>query len=71
MGQSDLPNINYNGPEWAALKQALLTVQERKVNLLVQAETHDASNKIRGAIQLLTEILAWEKAAIQRIERGR
>lgn len=56
-------HINFHGRDWAALKMWLEQVKEKKIGLLVIEESHDKSNKIRGSLQLITELLALEKAA--------
>lgn len=58
------PNINFAGPEWESLKRWLLQAKERKTDLLLRAETWDDSNRVRGAIAMINEILAHEKAAL-------
>jgi len=58
--------MNYYGPEWESLKQWLLRTKERKTDLLVQASSWDESNKLRGALSLISELLAEEKAALRR-----
>ena len=59
----DTSYINFNGPEWAAIKQLLLDKRESKIKLLIQAETHDKSNQLRGALIVITELLNLEEAA--------
>lgn len=62
-----LPNIDnyiqYDSNAWQVLKTYLLAVKETKVGLLVQATDHDESNRIRGAISLINQILALEETA--------
>ncbi len=58
-------NFQYDGYQWQVLKQYLLGVKETKVGLLVQATDHDESNRIRGAISMLNQILALEETAKQ------
>lgn len=58
--------MNYHGPEWESLKRWLLQTKERKTDLLVQASSWDDSLKLRGALALISEILAEEKAALSR-----
>lgn len=57
--------INFHGPEWAVLKAWLMTKQETQMGILTSDITHDTSNKIRGSLALIREILALEKAALQ------
>jgi hypothetical protein len=56
--------INFHGPEWAVLKQWLLTKQETQMGILISDITHDKANQIRGSISLIRELLALEKAAL-------
>lgn len=57
--------IQYDGNAWQVLKQYLLAVKETKVGLLVNATDHDESNRIRGAISMIGQILALEETAKQ------
>lgn len=57
--------INFHGQDWAAIKQQLLSSREKKIGLLVSANDHDTSNRIRGAIAVINELLALEEAAIK------
>ena len=56
-------HIQYDGNAWQVLKTYLLAVKETKVGLLVQATDHDESNRIRGAISMVNQILALEETA--------
>lgn len=58
--------VNYYGPEWESVRRWLLQAKERKTDLLLQASSWDESLKLRGAIGMISEILAEEKAAISR-----
>ena len=59
--------INYNGQDWTALKLWLEGVQAQKIRLLVAATNHDESNKIRGSLAMIQQILALEpKPAVAR-----
>lgn len=60
-----LEHVNFNGPEWAAIKKLLLASQQKKTQLLIQSDSHDESMKLRGALMLITEVLSYEKAAQQ------
>jgi AMMECR1 domain-containing protein len=62
--------INFNGPEWAVLKVWLENKQETQLGMLVSDVAHDQANKIRGALGLIREILALEKAAAQAATRN-
>ena len=55
--------INYYGSDWAAIKEWLLEAKERKIGLLIQADTNDKTNQVRGALSIIQEILALEDAA--------
>lgn len=55
--------INFNGPDWAAIKKILLEKKEKKTNLLIQADTHDKSNQLRGSLSLINELLNLEESA--------
>jgi hypothetical protein len=61
--------INFNGPEWAVLKAWLENKQEVQLGILVSDVAPDQANKIRGALGLIREILALEKAAVQAATR--
>ncbi len=61
-----MEGINFHGPEWATIKGWLLKAKETKTDLLVGAEDHDKSNKLRGALSMINEILQLEKAALNR-----
>lgn len=56
-------HVNFHGPDWNAIKIFLEQVKEVKIGLLVQAVEHDESNKIRGALSLIQQLLAYDKAA--------
>lgn len=58
-------NFQYDGYQWQVLKRYLLEVKETKVGLLVKATDHDESNRIRGALSMLSQILALEETAKQ------
>lgn len=58
-------HINFHGTDWHAIKIYLEQVKENKIGLLVSAEEHDQSNKIRGALSLIQQLLALESAAKQ------
>ena len=55
--------INFHGAEWAAIKAVLLEKRETKTKLLIQADTHDKSNQLRGSLYVINELLALEDAA--------
>lgn len=55
--------LEFQGATWKTLKLWLEKKREIKIGMLVGAPTHDESNRIRGALSMLEEILALEKAA--------
>ena len=55
--------INFNSYEWQVIERWLLAQKESKIGLLIGAETHDKSNQVRGALQMLNQILALKTAA--------
>lgn len=57
-------HIDYGSPMWAALRAYLQKQRDSKLGLLISADTHDKSNQIRGAIQMLDTILRLEHAAV-------
>lgn len=61
--------INFGGPEWTAMKTWLTEQKENKVNLLIAAPDQDTSNKIRGALSMIQQILALEESAKSTIGR--
>lgn len=62
--------INFNGQDWAAIRRWLLESKEKKIGLLVSATDHDTSNKIRGALTIISELLALEEAAKKAANRN-
>lgn len=58
-----LQYVDFNGPTWKTIKGWLEEKKKTKTDLLIAAESHDTSNKIRGSLQFINEILALEKAA--------
>lgn len=55
--------INFHGPDWARIKIHLEKKMEQKIGLLVASRDHDESNRIRGSITMIKEILALENSA--------
>lgn len=55
--------VNFNGPEWGAIKAWLLKTREGKVNSLIGAKTQEDSDKYRGAIGMIDQILRLDTAA--------
>lgn len=62
--------IDFNGQQWAAIKRMLLDKREKKLNLLIQADTHDKSNQLRGSLSVITELLNLEDAAVKAAKRN-
>lgn len=58
-------HLDVNSPAWKAFKLWLNEKRETKTNLLIAESTHDQSNRIRGSLQFISEILALEQAALQ------
>lgn len=64
--------ISPHSTEWRALKEELLTLRNTRVGQLIGSETtHDRSNQLRGAIQLIDMLLYAEEAAIKAAYEGR
>lgn len=55
--------INFHGPDWARIKIHLEKKMEQKIGLLVASRDHDESNRIRGSVTMIKEILALENSA--------
>lgn len=62
--------INFHGPEWKTIKLWLEWKQEQKTDGLITSKDHDSSNQLRGAIILIRELLAEERAASQAAHVG-
>ena len=56
--------LEVNSPTWKNIKLWLEDKKKIKTDLLISAESHDKSNQIRGALQLINEFLALENAAV-------
>ena len=52
--------VNFNGPEWEAIKRWLLSTRETKVSLLIGAANQTDSDKLRGAITMIDQLLKLE-----------
>lgn len=63
-------HINFHGQDWHNLKLYLNSSLDKKIGMLVQESTHDKSNQIRGAILMIKELLALEKASVKDANRG-
>lgn len=55
--------ISLYGPEWSAIKEWLEIEREHLLSKLLNAKTHDESQKHRGAIMLIDKLLGVEKDA--------
>lgn len=55
--------INFHGPDWNTLKLYLEQQKQYQLDKLVAADSHDASQKIRGMLLMIKQILALESAA--------
>ncbi len=55
--------IGTNGPEWAAIKRWLEDQHKELTRKLINANAHDQSNELRGAIKLIEKLLLAEEAA--------
>lgn len=55
--------ISLYGPDWLAIKEWLDIEREYRLSKLLNAETHDESQKHRGAIQMIDKLLFVEKDA--------
>lgn len=63
--------ISPHSSEWRAMKEELLTLRTTRVSQLVGSDTtHDKSNQLRGAIQLIDMLLLAEEAALKAANRG-
>lgn len=54
--------LDFNSPSWRAIKMYLEQAKEKKIGMLITANTHDGSNQIRGALVFINELLALEKS---------
>jgi ABC-type molybdate transport system ATPase subunit len=70
MSSDYLQHIQFEGATWRAIKHHLEEVRANKVRLLVSSETHDESNRIRGAIQVLDQLIAMDKPTAMSANRG-
>lgn len=59
--QDYLQHIQFEGATWRALKHHLEVTKQNKIGLLVAESDHDKSNRIRGAIQVIDQLLALDK----------
>jgi hypothetical protein len=56
-------HLNFNGPDWTALRMYLQEQEATKLSLLLGAKTHDDTNELRGAVKFIRHLLAIEKTA--------
>lgn len=63
-------SLDVNTPTWKLIKTWLESKQETKIAMLVGSKEHDESNRIRGALSVIAELLALEKAAILAAQNG-
>jgi hypothetical protein len=59
-------DINFHGRDWILMKAYLEKMQKDKIGLLIGADSQSQSDKIRGALQLISQLLALEAAAQSR-----
>jgi hypothetical protein len=58
------PNdINFYGNDWRILEMWLAESKEKKVGLLINEPTHDKSNRLRGSLDMINELLRLKNAA--------
>ena len=63
--------ISLYGPDWLAIKEWLEIEREHLLSKLLNAKTHDESQKHRGAIEQIDKLLGVEKdAAIAASKQG-
>lgn len=56
-------DINFGGRDWIMLRAHLEKMQKDKIGLLIGADTQEKSDKIRGALSVIQQLLALETAA--------
>lgn len=56
-------HINFHSIEWKVIKEYLKQLEEIRVGRLISETSHDESNRIRGSLQLLRDLLRLETAA--------
>ncbi len=57
--------VNFGSHEWAAVKRYLLEVREQRVARLISPEDERSSDRLRGAISLIDQLLSEETAALR------
>jgi hypothetical protein len=55
--------INFNSYEWQVIEKWLEEQKKAKIGLLIADSTHDKTNQVRGALQMINQILALKSAA--------
>lgn len=65
-----IAHINFNGPEWTAIKRWLQEQRDLEVQKLIKAKTQEDSNDYRGAIRKLDQLLNSEKDAQMASQQG-
>lgn len=63
--------FNFRGPDWAALRAYLTEERDRKVSLLLGKADLDETNRLRGAINLIDQLLREEQAAARKAAEER
>lgn len=56
-------HVNWNGPEWTAIRMWLNEQDDKKMAMLLGAKTHDDILELRGAVKFIRYLLGVEKAA--------
>ncbi|UFK09593.1 hypothetical protein [Xanthomonas phage DES1] len=49
--------VNFQGSEWGAIERWLLKQRETKIGLLIGAKTQEESDKLRGAISMIDQLM--------------
>ena len=55
--------LSLGGPDWAVIKEWLEIEREHELSKLLNAKSHDDSQKHRGAITMIDKLLGVEKDA--------
>lgn len=56
-------HVDFNGPQWAALKQWLTEQEATKISQMLGAENTDTMYELRGAVKLIRFLLSVETTA--------
>lgn len=62
--------ISLYGPDWGVIKEWLTIEREHLLSKLLNAKTHDESQKHRGAIDVIDKLLFVEKDAERASKQG-